>query len=1248
MDGAWNKSDPYVVAKSSTGRWLFKTDVIENDLTPDWSKGAKKAYWFDYTVPANATSMTFSIMDADPGGFDDNQGQCDMLFDDLLSTFKAVKKSDGDWDKQSPINIAMPLQQASEKSEITKAMQARKCSPTPMSGKSYLIMESTTPNATEKSSIAQMDLGLGILYISVKCTGVVSQQRTVSPLTPLSPQEVDATRKRKAKADLAMRELLSRGSEADLPMPTIGVLFSGGGWRAMESGVGFLDGLREQGLLDTVTYMAGLSGGSWLLYQWLAGTGGFNPFHNDIVRPPKGCAATAAAPRPVPDPWLYGGKYDSTIHKLDGLIKMRDPSHVDQAIEHKRTVASGMASGMLACAGWVTDADLTIPKVLLSGEGKSWQDKWGKFLSRDLLYWISDDDDERQAFSLESVASDPDVNNGNKPVILCTCIADGRQEADRLYDWVDITPWTTRRTDPAPASFATSGVRAAIEDPIAQKSFSSLAMCQLMAICGSAFAMDFTLAPPAVQPLLVKLGFSSQTPKPVIPGTSTPALGAHEDDPSVLSLGMLRDAGICFNVPFPALLRNHGGRHCDIIVVHDASCGATTARELQVACEQGYFDLEKGCHPSELFLIDNFPVNRTKVFRPKAAFEQTLPVILYVMGLTEDSTNNVMRSKEDICRDVEEMRALVAWQVRDLYVALLKERLDKAATTTASSAAVGSSSQGKSSNGDQAAIQRLQNMHAFRNAMSNAPTESSRPIAVTSETSTSEPMVESSPPQSPTVVATTTATTMAVSAVTTAGPHAKKRQAFLTELQKGDEILYGLLTSELLEGNVKNIFQSFRFIERTIARRAGLPPNLCIDVCLRVQQLAFDAVVQRQRNGFSRDDLGAESSYQFDLDMGYTVDAIVSHMRVIEAIKKETEEIPAGPLMSASEHVENLMNMMEAKGVTEGAKDQGDFRSLDKDWNPLKPVLVKARFTKASFEDYFAAYHMWLPFCSVNQRKQLQAPRGSFHCPSVFVTNTPRDFIDNIHVCSDDRLLLVMIAWMCVEVNDPRLSQLFCDIVCGKFADDSRGDRQPHLDVIIQGCACWKDQKKARYELGLPTIVEVLSVIGTATAVQMLIRTAKSNFSETQWNQMRALLIVESVLQMTEVVLDELCATLPPKASLTAAQVAKYEQLFQAAVLVAHRKGGAFVDKVRQLAIPVVGNAPILPDRCLSFAAAMGHVPIVKWLMSARNLAIPVSNEDIAHAIAAVEGQALRKDVLKVLKAGKTSLLQSATVTIEE
>ena len=70
----------------------------------------------------------------------------------------------------------------------------------------------------------------------------------------------------KAPTKVITSELVSGSErESDGDVPTIAVVASGGGYRAMLGTVGSLVGMHDTGFLDVVSYMVGLSGSTWAL-----------------------------------------------------------------------------------------------------------------------------------------------------------------------------------------------------------------------------------------------------------------------------------------------------------------------------------------------------------------------------------------------------------------------------------------------------------------------------------------------------------------------------------------------------------------------------------------------------------------------------------------------------------------------------------------------------------------------------------------------------------------------------------------------------------------------------------------------------------------------------------------------------------------------------------------------------------------------------------------------------------------------
>ncbi|KAJ2900620.1 hypothetical protein MKZ38_002319 [Zalerion maritima] len=150
----------------------------------------------------------------------------------------------------------------------------------------------TTPNALSPllKERALPDAPDGYTPAEVSCPGTRPSVRDGAD--GLSSEEIEWTTTRKSNVEYAIRDLLSRASIPDFdadsylssstsdsaadPYPVIGIAFSGGGYRAMLNGAGAMaafDNRTENatadgqlgGLLQSATYMAGLSGGSWLV-----------------------------------------------------------------------------------------------------------------------------------------------------------------------------------------------------------------------------------------------------------------------------------------------------------------------------------------------------------------------------------------------------------------------------------------------------------------------------------------------------------------------------------------------------------------------------------------------------------------------------------------------------------------------------------------------------------------------------------------------------------------------------------------------------------------------------------------------------------------------------------------------------------------------------------------------------------------------------------------------------------------------
>ncbi|KAG7999834.1 Cytosolic phospholipase A2 zeta, partial [Nibea albiflora] len=87
----------------------------------------------------------------------------------------------------------------------------------------------------------------------------------------IPPQEKEFLKKRKAVVAQALQKILGLGSPPEPEkVPTIAMVASGGGTRAMTGLLGSLRALKDIGVLDAVSYLTGVSGSTWAmstLYQ---------------------------------------------------------------------------------------------------------------------------------------------------------------------------------------------------------------------------------------------------------------------------------------------------------------------------------------------------------------------------------------------------------------------------------------------------------------------------------------------------------------------------------------------------------------------------------------------------------------------------------------------------------------------------------------------------------------------------------------------------------------------------------------------------------------------------------------------------------------------------------------------------------------------------------------------------------------------------------------------------------------------
>lgn len=95
---------------------------------------------------------------------------------------------------------------------------------------------------------------------------VVAQVRIGNELNRFEREYLE---KRKPKVKTALEKMLNKPL-ADNQVPTIAIVASGGGYRAMLGTIGSLLALEKIGVVDAATYMVGLSGSTWAMAPWIA------------------------------------------------------------------------------------------------------------------------------------------------------------------------------------------------------------------------------------------------------------------------------------------------------------------------------------------------------------------------------------------------------------------------------------------------------------------------------------------------------------------------------------------------------------------------------------------------------------------------------------------------------------------------------------------------------------------------------------------------------------------------------------------------------------------------------------------------------------------------------------------------------------------------------------------------------------------------------------------------------------------
>lgn len=263
-----------------------------------------------------------------------------------------------------------------------------------------------------------------------------SSRPTIRSAATLSQDETDWLKKRRAAtvkpmADFIERAKISGFNGADYinnlsnnvsALPNIGIAMSGGGYRALMNGAGFIAAADDRtpgstdaggigGLLQATTYVAGLSGAGWLVGS------------------------------------LYSNNFSTVVDLMDG-------SSNSAVWDFENSIFEGPKEGIavISTLSYWNDVRDAVTSKADAGFQTSVTDYWGRALS----YQLINDTDGGPAYTWSSFAQDQQLISGSIPMPMI--VADGRDPGVAIVSLnatnYEINPWEMGSFDPTVFGFA--------------------------------------------------------------------------------------------------------------------------------------------------------------------------------------------------------------------------------------------------------------------------------------------------------------------------------------------------------------------------------------------------------------------------------------------------------------------------------------------------------------------------------------------------------------------------------------------------------------------------------------------------------------------------------------------------------------------------------------------------------------------------------------------------------------------------
>jgi phospholipase A2 len=332
-------------------------------------------------------------------------------------------------------------------------------------------------------------------------------------------QQFRAIRRNKVKEKMQL--LLNREIDT-VKVPTIAILSSGGGYRALLYTMGALCAAADSGILDCSTYLLGLSGSTWAIGSWISSGRSPRVYHNWLID--NLCLAI--------------NDFDQSDLTLAGQIILTK-------------YFSGQPIGFIEC--------------------------YGAFLANDLFEMFSV---ERDRVYLSDQKKYTDF--GSLPLPIYTAISAETTATENC--WYEFTPYEVGASwlgiyTPTWAfgrKFKNGG--SITYDP-------EQSLCTLMATFGLAVGVTIAemlketnieqkISLPLLKNLLNKIIANFGDNRPISAQFHNFTKGIAQSPYAALSDIQLVDAGLNFNIPYPPVSGQRPDRLMDIIIILDSSAGA--------------------------------------------------------------------------------------------------------------------------------------------------------------------------------------------------------------------------------------------------------------------------------------------------------------------------------------------------------------------------------------------------------------------------------------------------------------------------------------------------------------------------------------------------------------------------------------------------------------------------------------------------------------------------------------------------